>query len=108
MTLKELEKKLLALTPGEKTKVIKLLVQSLSNTWQGIEKTAGVCGGDARIATTRLPIGSLLKYRILGANDVRILQEFPHLNAADLANAWAYAEAHPEGIEAASARNEEA
>jgi len=30
------------------------------------------------------------------------------LNAADLANAWAYAEAHPEEIEAAIARNEEA
>jgi hypothetical protein len=35
---------------------------------------------------------------LLGANDVRILQEFPHLSAADLANAWAYAEAHPEEI----------
>jgi len=45
---------------------------------------------------------------LMGANDVRILQEFPHLIAADLANAWAYAEAHPEEIEAAIARNEEA
>ena len=45
---------------------------------------------------------------ILGANDVRILQEFPHLNAADLANAWAYAEAHPEEIEAARIENEAA
>jgi hypothetical protein len=43
----------------------------------------------------------------MGANDVRILQDFPHLSAADLANAWAYAEAHPEEIEAAIARNEE-
>jgi uncharacterized protein (DUF433 family) len=45
---------------------------------------------------------------LLGANDVRVLQKFPHLIAADLANAWAYAEAHPEEIEAAIARNEEA
>ena len=45
---------------------------------------------------------------LMGANDVRIWQEFHHLNAADLANAWAYAEAHPEEIEAAIARNEEA
>ncbi len=44
MTLKELEKQLLALTPSEKTQAIQLLVQSLSNTWQGIEKTPGVCG----------------------------------------------------------------
>ncbi len=105
--MKELEKKLLTLTPDEKIQVIQLLVQSLSNTWQGIEKTPGVCGGDARIAKTRIPIWSLVNYRILGASDVRILQEFPHLSAADLANAWAYAEAHPEEIEAAIARNEE-
>jgi uncharacterized protein (DUF433 family) len=39
---------------------------------------------------------------------VRILQDFPHLIAADLANAWAYAEAHPEEIEVAIASNEEA
>jgi hypothetical protein len=30
-----------------------------------------------------------------------------YLSAADLANAWAYADAHPEEIEAAIARNEE-
>ena len=108
MTMKELEKKILTLTPDEKSQVIQLLVQSLSNTWQGIEKTPGVCGGDARIAKTRIPIWSLVNYRILGASDVRILQYFPHFSAADLANAWAYAEAHPEEIEAAIARNEEA
>jgi len=108
MTLKELENQLLALTPSEKTQAIQLLVQSLSNTWQGSEKTPGVCGGDARIAKTRIPIWSLVNYRILGATDVRILQDFPHLSAADLANAWAYAEAHPEEIEAAIARNESA
>ncbi|MEG3904186.1 DUF433 domain-containing protein [Microcoleus sp. B4-C5] len=107
MTLKELEKQLLALTPSEKTQAIQLLAQSLSNTWQGIEITPGVCGGDARIAKTRIPIWSMVNYRLLGASDVRILQDFPHLSAADLANAWAYAEAHPEEIEAAIARNEE-
>jgi uncharacterized protein (DUF433 family) len=107
MTLKELEKQLLALTTDEKAQAIQLLFQSLSNTWQGIEKTPGVCGGDARIAKTRIPIWSLVNYRHLGANDLRILQDFPHLSAADLANAWAYADAHPEEIETAIARNEE-
>jgi uncharacterized protein (DUF433 family) len=108
MALKELEKQLLALTPIEKTQAIQLLVQSLSNTWQGIEKTPGVCGGDARIAKTRIPVWSMVNYRLLGANDVRILQDFPHLSAADLANAWAYADAYPEEIEAAIKENEEA
>ncbi len=107
MTLKELEQQLLALSPGEKLQAIQLLAQSLGNYWQGIEKTPGVCGGDARIAETRIPIWSLVNYRHLGANDVRILQDFPHLSAADLANAWAYADANSEEIEAAIARNEE-
>jgi len=56
MTMKKLEKQLLPLTPSKKTQEIQLLVQSLSNTWQGIEKTPGVCGGDARIAKSRIPI----------------------------------------------------
>jgi len=42
MTLKELEPQLLALNPAEKAQAIQLLVQSLSNAWQGIEKTPGV------------------------------------------------------------------
>ena len=107
MTLKDLELQLLALSPNEKAQAIQLLVRSLSNIWQGIEKTPGVCGGDARIANTRIPIWSLINYRRLGASDARILQDFPHLKAEDLVNAWAYADAHPEEIEEAIRRNEE-
>ncbi len=107
MTLKDLELQLLALSPNEKAQAIQLLVQSLSNAWQGIEKTPGVCGGDARIANTRIPIWSLINYRRLGASDARILQDFSHLKAEDLVNAWTYADAHPEEIEEAIHRNEE-
>lgn len=107
MTLKDLEPQLLALSPNEKAQAIQLLVRSLSNVWQGIEKTPGVCGGDTRIANTRIPIWSLINYRRLGASDARILQDFPHLKAEDLVNAWAYADAHPEEIEEAIRRNEE-
>jgi uncharacterized protein (DUF433 family) len=107
MTLKDLEPELLALSPSEKAQAIQLLVRSLSNVWQGIEKTSGVCGGDARIANTRIPIWSLVNYRRLDASDARILQDFPHLKAEDLVNAWGYADAHSEEIEAAIRRNEE-
>jgi uncharacterized protein (DUF433 family) len=107
MTLKDLEPELLALSPSEKAQAIQLLVRSLSNVWQGIEKTPGVCGGDARIANTRIPIWSLVNYRRLDASDARILQDFPHLKAEDLVNAWGYADAHSEEIEAAIHRNEE-
>ncbi len=107
MTLKELEPQLLALSMAEKAQAIQLLAQSLSNIWQGIEKTPGICGGEARIAKTRIPVWSLVNYQRLGANDARILQDFPHLSAADLVNAWAYANGHSEEIEAAIHRNEE-
>jgi uncharacterized protein (DUF433 family) len=46
-------------------------------------------------------------YSHLGCSDAELFKCYPHLSAADLANAWAYAEAHPEEIEAAIARNEE-
>jgi uncharacterized protein (DUF433 family) len=39
-------------------------------------------------------------------SDARILEALPGLSAADLVNAWAYAEAYPEEIEAAIGGNE--
>ncbi|MFB2980678.1 DUF433 domain-containing protein [Microseira sp. BLCC-F43] len=108
MTLKELEKQLLALTPAEKAQAVQLLVQSLSNTWQGIEKTPGVCGGDARIAGTRIPVWVLVNARRIGYSEADLLESYPTLSAADLGNAWAYAEAYTDEIEIAIRENEEA
>ncbi|NEO64576.1 MAG: DUF433 domain-containing protein, partial [Moorea sp. SIO4G2] len=39
-----------------------------SNIWTGIEKTPGVCGGDARIANTRIPVWVLVQARNLGSS----------------------------------------
>ena len=108
MTLKELEKQLLALTPGEKTQAIQLLVQSLSNSSLGIKKTPGVCGGDACVGNTRIQVWVLVGYRRLGCSDAELFKCYPHLTAADLVNAWAYADAYPEEIETAIRENEEA
>lgn len=108
MTLKELEKQLLALTPAEKAQAIQLLAQSLSNTWQGIEKTPGVCGGDACIVNTRIPVWGLVNARRIGYSETDLLESYPTLCAADLANAWAYAETYPDEIEIAIRENEEA
>ena len=49
MTLQSLEPQLLALSQNEKTQAIQILAQSLGNPWRGIQKTLGVCGGDACI-----------------------------------------------------------
>ncbi|GAA6620751.1 DUF433 domain-containing protein [Scytonema sp. NUACC26] len=106
MTLKDLEQHLLELSPSEKVQVIQLLAQSLGSNWQGIEKTPRVCGGEARIAKTRIPIWVLVEARRLGYSNADILTSYPTIAATDLANAWTYAEAHPDEIELAIERNE--
>ncbi len=45
--------------------------------------------------------------RRLGASDGIILESFPDLTAADLVNAWAYADAYPEEIEQTIKENDE-
>jgi uncharacterized protein (DUF433 family) len=107
MTLKELEKQLLALTTIEKAQAIQILVQSLTNVWQGVEKTPDVCGGDACITNTRIPVWSLVNDRHLGMSDAEILKAFPSLSALDLVNAWVYADAHKIEIEQAIKENDE-
>lgn len=101
MTLKELEAQLLSLNPNEKAEAIRILTQTLSNKSLGITKTPEVCGGDACIVNTRLPVWLFVSLRRQGANDAEILKFYPHLSAADLVNVWAYADAHPEEIETA-------
>ncbi|MCT7948971.1 DUF433 domain-containing protein [Ancylothrix sp. C2] len=108
MSLKELKHKLLALSPAEKEQAIQILSKSLNNPWQGIEKTPNVCGGDACIAGTRIPVWGLVNARRIGYSDNDLLESYPTISAADLVNAWAYAEAFSEEIETAIRENEEA
>ncbi|MDJ0616504.1 MAG: DUF433 domain-containing protein [Calothrix sp. MO_192.B10] len=106
MVFKDLEQQLLALSPNEKVQVIQLLAQSLTSDWQGIEKNPGICGGEACIVNTRIPVWVLVEARSIGYSDADILISYPTIAAADLANAWVYAEAHPHEIEMAIERNE--
>ncbi|MEM7715349.1 MAG: DUF433 domain-containing protein [Cyanobacteria bacterium P01_A01_bin.68] len=106
MTLKELEQQLLALNPDEKVQVIQLLAQSLGSNWQGIEKTPRVCGGEARISKTRIPVWVLVEAQRLGYSDSDLLISYPTITATDLANAWMYVKAHPDEIELAIERNQ--
>jgi uncharacterized protein (DUF433 family) len=101
MTLKELETQLLALTPEEKAQAIQILIQTLTNKPLGITKTPGICSGDACITGTRIPVWGLIESRRLDISEAQILDDYPHISAADLVNAWAYADAHPEEIEEA-------
>jgi hypothetical protein len=56
MTLEELETQILALPPAEKAEIIQLLTQGLTHGSQPIKKTPGVCGGDACVGNTRIPV----------------------------------------------------
>jgi uncharacterized protein (DUF433 family) len=70
--------------------------QLLDRLGLGIESTPGVCGGEPRIAGTRIPVRTLEQYRRLGLTEAQILDAYPGLRAADLINAWAYVGYRPD------------
>lgn len=67
------------LTPAEKAQLLQWVVSDLTNVFPGIEKTPGVCGGDACIAGTRIPVWSLVNSRKLGMADGQLLDAYPTL-----------------------------
>lgn len=73
-----------------------------------IEKTPGVCGGDARIRSTRIPVWLLVGYRKDGVTDARLLEMYPTLNLGELSEAWWYYAEHHEEIEQAIREQEDA
>jgi uncharacterized protein (DUF433 family) len=77
-----------------------LVIQAILETGQTNEKDAGVVGGSARIARTRIPIWTLENYRRLGASDAQVLEAFPALRRVDLDAARAYVALHAAEIEA--------
>ena len=74
----------------------------------GIERTPGVCGGDACIAGTRIPVWVLEGFRRLGWADAKILASYPTLRDSDRATAWAFVEAHRAEVDEAIRVNETA
>lgn len=74
----------------------------------GIESYRNVCGGEACIVRKRIPVWLLVQARRLGSSDADLLRAYPTLRAEDLANAWAYARAHPDEIDRQIAENEAA
>ncbi len=88
MTIKQLETQLLASSPTEKSAAIHILSHSLNPNWRGITKTRNVCGCDACIAGTRIPVWVLVNARNIGISESQLLYDYPTLTASDLANAW--------------------
>ena len=73
-----------------------------------IQRTPGVCGGEACIRNTRITVHGLVRYRQLGLPDQRILEAIQGLTPDDLAAAWDYYASHREEIEESIRLNEEA
>ncbi len=104
--LGEFEKLLPSLSSGEKAQILKWVVQDLAEAFPGIDSRPDVCGGEPCVVRTRIPIWLLDQARRLGSSEQELLAAYPSLRAEDLVNAWAYARAHPEEIEAQIRENE--
>jgi uncharacterized protein (DUF433 family) len=107
-SLREFEELLSKLSSGEKAQILKWVVQDLGSSFPGIDSRPDVCGGEACIVRTRIPVWLLEQARRLGASEQDLLAAYPSLRAEDLVNAWAYARAHAVEIEAQIRDNEAA
>jgi uncharacterized protein (DUF433 family) len=94
------------LSPGEKAQVLQWIARDLAGGTRGIDKTPEVCGGDARVVRTRIPVWTLEQARRLGVTESELLASYPTLRAEDLGNAWAYVRQHRGEIDRAIAANE--
>ena len=108
MTRQELEAVLASLTKAEKAAVVQRLAQEIADAFPSIERTPGALGGAACIVRTRIAVWMLENYRRLGWTEARILENYPVLRAADLVQAWAYADSHRQEIDDAIRQNEAA
>ncbi len=101
----EIKHQLLTLSLSDKAEIVQSLTKTLIMGGKGISKTPGVCGGEACITGTRIPVWLLVEAQQLGISEAQLLQDYPHITAADLVNAWAYADAYTEEITAAIRAN---
>jgi uncharacterized protein (DUF433 family) len=107
-SLTEAEELLAKLTRAEKVQLLQWVVQDLGDDFPGIESRPDVCGGDAVVVRTRIPVWVLEKARREGVSDADLLQSYRTLRAVDLANAWAYARSHRQEIDEQIRDNEAA
>ena len=107
-TLEQAKELLAAMSGAEKAQLLQWVVRDLGDSFPGIERLPGVCGGEACIVRTRIPVWLLERARRLGTSEADLLRSYPTLRAEDLTNAWAYARSHHEEIEQQIRENEAA
>jgi len=100
------EQLLAKMSRAEKAQLVQMAARDLGEAFPGIESRPGVCGGEACIVRTRIPIWLLEQARRLGTSEADLLRAYPTLRAEDLANAWAYVRTHGEEISRQISGNE--
>ena len=106
--LEQAEELLARLNPAEKAQLIQAAARDLGDAFPGVESRPDVCGGESCIVRTRIPVWLLEQARRSGKSEAELLQMYPTLRAADLANAWAYVRSHRDEIEQQITQNEAA
>ena len=107
-TLDELESAPFELPRAERVRLVQRLVGELSDVYPGIDTDPHVCGGDACIVHTRVPVWLLEQMRQSGLAESAILANYPALTAQDLVNAWGYVASHRDEVEARIRENGQA
>lgn len=87
------------MTRAERAELLQWVVRDLGNAFPGVDRMAGVSGGEPCIVRTRIPMWVLMQARRLGTTEAELLQCYPTLWAEDLVNAWAYADSHRDEID---------
>ena len=108
VALKQIESLLANISANEKAQVLQWIISDLGGIFTGIDKTPNVCGGEARIARTRIPVWLLVRQKQLGITDTEILSDYPTLREEDLHNAWNYYRSHNNEINILIEENEAA
>ncbi len=106
--LEKIVQSLSQLTQSEKALLLEWLMVEVGLPPRGIDSTADVLGGEARIVRTRIPVWVLVQARRLGTTNAELLQSYPTLRDEDLENAWVYARMHREEIDQQILQNESA
>jgi len=84
------------------------MIRPDTRTASWIQKTSGVCGGEACVRNTRHTVSGLMQWQKLGLSDDQILQQHPDLAQPDLDAARAYYSEHQAEIEQAIRADEDA
>ena len=72
--LEDAEKVVAELSAAEKAQLVQSVARELGNAISGIESHPNVCGGEACIARTRIPVWVLEQARRLGTSEAELLQ----------------------------------